>query len=886
MNDGGVETDTGAVPGACRGTASMARTGEWRGTRMKTRLCRLLSGLILAIVPPAYAGTAVGDWGHFVMNQPQVLLNNPSGLAFTVTIHVMRWPVAEWNPPGFKARLTGPDGKVIAEGSHALERAECVLQAPAGTGGVYRLDTEGPPHWISSSLDESVLWTGDPRKDHVFRERFAPVFQCVVPRRWWFFVPAEVTRFAVKAQRSSEHMSQREDWGMFVISPRGQRMRALWGQPPNTQPYRQDMTAEVEVEPGTGGRFWAVEIAYGDSHPYSKPNICLDGVPPYLARSPEEWFDPATGRKPAFKVYDEDPFIQSARDEAMMKARWPDLQHFSPCPSLGDPDGAEVLGDASFALWNPEGRPLRFRIGTYLPRHGADAASKAQVTVTGPQGATVFENALPILHIHGSDGQPTDTLETGRGVSRVRITGADRWFAFTYPATPIVLAGSDAGGGWSRFRLSAATARHWFFMVPRGTTAFSVRAVASQPDDVMSLSISAPDRTMAVIYDRAGEKTVTVPEGLDGKRWHLRVDTASAGRMITRDEPYRYQDMELTIDLRGVPGFLSPTWEQWFDPGQAAPGNPGDTGAPIQQETGIIPSGLRTTDDLRRPLPVKVSRVYKQVDGRDLVLDVYPAAPTPSSNALPAIVFVHGGGWHSGSTDHFAPHCRYFSSRGMVAVNVSYRLTRSYFQDQPGVGIVDCIADVQDAIRWIRANAGNLGVNPARIAVAGDSAGGHLAAAAAILPDPRTGLPDSTAIPDAMLLCNPVLDLSSLPWCRGIPGIEKGAETEKTALARQVSPLLHIRPGLPPALILHGADDNVVPVEQARRFQKLMSDAGNRCESIIYGNTSHAFVLLDLTANPAPALRAITDMDRFLAGLGYLDGPPTLGIAPDLSPDP
>ena len=150
-----------------------------------------------------------------------------------------------------------------------------------------------------------MLWTGDPKKDHVFRERFAPVFQCVVPQTWWFFVPAEVTHFTVKAQRSSEYMSQREDWGMFIVTPRGQRIRALWGQPPITPAtqYRQDMVAEVEVEPGTGGRFWSLEIGYGDSHNYSKANLCFDGIPPYLARSPEEWFDPQTGHKPAFKIY-------------------------------------------------------------------------------------------------------------------------------------------------------------------------------------------------------------------------------------------------------------------------------------------------------------------------------------------------------------------------------------------------------------------------------------------------------------------------------------------------------------------------------------------------------------------------------------------------------
>ena len=528
---------------------------------------------LIASAAPVRADTVIGDWGHFILNKPRVYLNNPDGRAFTVTLHVMQWPVASWNPPTFKARLMDPAHAVILDGDQKLDHAECVIRVPAGPPGVYQLETDGQPHWISASLDEAVLWTGDPKKDHVFRERFAPAFQCVVPRTWWFFVPADVTHFSVKAQRSSEYMSQREDWGMFVITPRGQRIRALWGQPPITSAaqYRQDMVAEVEVEPGAGGRFWSVEIGYGDSHNYSKANLCFDGVPPYLARSPEEWFDPQTGHKPAFKIYDDDPFIQSARDEAVMQARWPNLQHFSPCPSLGDPDGVEILGEATFTVGNPAGRDLRFRIGTYLPRRGKEDPTLAQVTVTGPTGQPVLQKALPLLHLHGADGQPTDTLLTGKGISQIKVTGAERWLAFTYPATPLVLHGADAENGWHRFRFTAATARNWYFYVPPGTKEFSVRVAAEDKTDVVNFAIAAPDRTMAVIYDHAGEKTIQVPAGLAGKIWHLRPDTASATRIVTQAEPYRYQDLQLTVELRGVPGWLAPTWEQWFDPTQTAP---------------------------------------------------------------------------------------------------------------------------------------------------------------------------------------------------------------------------------------------------------------------------------------------------------------------------
>ncbi len=523
---------------------------------------------LLAFACAARAGTAAGDWGHFLVNKPRLFLNNPEGRAFAADIHVMQWPATNWNRGVIKARLTSPGGRILADGEQPLAGASCRLEAKAGEKGVYKLELDGQPAWVSSTLDQSVLWTGDPAGAHAFRDRMAPAFQCTVPRRWWFFVPAGVTRFSCKAQRSSEYMSQREDWGLFIITPRGQRIRALWGQPPHTPPkeYRQDMVAEVEVEPGAGGRFWALEMGFADSHNYSKPNICLEGVPPYLARSPEEWFDPATGSAPAAKLYDDEPFIQSARIEGIMKTNWPNLQHFSPCPSIGDPDGVSILGGGRFLLWNPEGRPLRFRLGTYLPRRGATDPERAEVAATGPAGRELFRETLPVLHIHGSDGQPSAIPDIGTNPALFSVTGAERWFAFTYPAVPTVLAGAPGSGGWSRFRFSAASPRNWYFLVPAGVREFSVRASAAGAEDVLQLEINAPDRTQALIYERAGERTVRVPEGLDGTIWHLRPSAGSASCFPAEPGPARYQDLELTIDLKGVPPYLSPTWEQWFDP--------------------------------------------------------------------------------------------------------------------------------------------------------------------------------------------------------------------------------------------------------------------------------------------------------------------------------
>ena len=545
----------------------------------------LLAGALGVGVYDAGAETALGDGGHFLKYGTKVSLLNPDGRAFTVTIHLFRWPVSQWNPEKVALQIVDPAGKAVVEGMSTIEGASRTFQMPAGPKGVYTVEMnlgayQSPANtdfYIESSLDRSVVWTGLP-KEHAVRGRWM-IVQCSVPRRYWFWVPDGVKSFSFHSQSIQNYQSQREDWGITVFSPRGQRVRSLWGDLDWTKgDYNEGngafsttesriATAKVNVEPGAGGRFWCVEIRFADSHNYSKISLSLDGVPPYLARSPEEWFNPETGEIPQPDVYDNDTFMQFARNRH--EDGWPYMENFSPCPSLGDPDGAEVRGDAAFALWNPEDRPLKFKVGSYLPRDmgSTNTHMKADVKITGANGKVIVNRKDPIDHLHGDHGMPESIPLTGKGVAKIEISGVERWLAFTYPATPLVLIGREVEDGWSRFNLEVGSARNWYFFVPRGTKEFSVRASAQHEQDIMNLEINAPDRTLAVIYDRAGEKTVKVPAGLDGKIWHLRGDVGSATVMQTPGGPEtRYLGLYLTLDLKGVPGFLSPTWEQWFDP--------------------------------------------------------------------------------------------------------------------------------------------------------------------------------------------------------------------------------------------------------------------------------------------------------------------------------
>jgi|GEM_PF-3228477 len=175
-------------------------------------------------------------------------------------------------------RLVGPDGSIVVDGPQKLTRAAVTLEVKEAMQGVYRLHSAGRDIWVETSLPQAVVWTGEQGKnlhnfndpvideatgkprDRAYTEKHgALVFHANVPRRWWFWVPAEATAFTAEAMRDPWCMSQREDWGFFIISPRGQRVRALWGQPDQRShasgEYLQRQRVQVEVEPAAGADF-------------------------------------------------------------------------------------------------------------------------------------------------------------------------------------------------------------------------------------------------------------------------------------------------------------------------------------------------------------------------------------------------------------------------------------------------------------------------------------------------------------------------------------------------------------------------------------------------------------------------------------------------------
>jgi acetyl esterase/lipase len=276
--------------------------------------------------------------------------------------------------------------------------------------------------------------------------------------------------------------------------------------------------------------------------------------------------------------------------------------------------------------------------------------------------------------------------------------------------------------------------------------------------------------------------------------------------------------------------------------------------------------------------------VYKQVAEGPLKLHAFLPARSGPDERRPAIVWIHGGAWVGGTLEGFMPHARYMAERGLVAFNLEYRLLKP-----AGPTMAECIADCQSAIRYLRVHAAELGIDPARIAVAGDSAGGHLTAALGTLGDfgDPAEAPGISARPDVMILLNPVLDLTEDDWIRyavGGPALADRTQPRPhgpadLARARALSPIFHAHAGVPPSLLLHGLDDKIVPVSQARRFAEALAQAGVRCDLRLLEKQGHAFGIAYWRAPEPTVVETLRTIDAYLTTLGYVAGPPTLSLS-------
>jgi acetyl esterase/lipase len=245
--------------------------------------------------------------------------------------------------------------------------------------------------------------------------------------------------------------------------------------------------------------------------------------------------------------------------------------------------------------------------------------------------------------------------------------------------------------------------------------------------------------------------------------------------------------------------------------------------------------------------------IYKTVGDTKLKLHIFGA--TDPAKPKPAIVFFFGGGWSSGTPAQFEKQARHFAKRGMIAMTADYRV-KSRQNAKP----VDCVSDAKSAVAWIRENAGRLGIDPQKIAAAGGSAGGHIAACTGTV----SGF-GSDERPNAMILFNPACTLAAIDgwepkgFGAGVSADRLGAEPVA------ISPSHHIGPHTPPTLILHGKKDTTVPYASVAAFEKQMKKADRPCKLIGYEGEGHGFF------NSGKAFDAtLAEADRFLVEFGWI----------------
>lgn len=254
--------------------------------------------------------------------------------------------------------------------------------------------------------------------------------------------------------------------------------------------------------------------------------------------------------------------------------------------------------------------------------------------------------------------------------------------------------------------------------------------------------------------------------------------------------------------------------------------------------------------------------LYKQIDTTKLFMEVYYPEKIDTTQIYPAIVFFFGGGWNGGTIYQFQPHANYFSQRGMICFLVDYRVKKRQ-QTTP----FESLKDAKSAIRYLRKHANELHINPSKIVASGGSAGGHLAAATALIEayNEETDDLSITSVPDALLLFNPVIDNGP-----GGYGYERIGDEYKS-----FSPLHNIDKGAPPTIFFLGTNDKLIPVETAEYYKTVMNKVNSRCELHLFDGAGHGFFNYK---NLKYYKKTVLETDKFLQSLGFLKKNPLVKI--------
>ena len=244
---------------------------------------------------------------------------------------------------------------------------------------------------------------------------------------------------------------------------------------------------------------------------------------------------------------------------------------------------------------------------------------------------------------------------------------------------------------------------------------------------------------------------------------------------------------------------------------------------------------------------------YAAIRGiRPLELDLYlPAADGPS----PVVVFLHGGGWQVGSRHSAGPGYRgtpspfeRIAQAGIAVASVDYRLSGEAVWPAQ-------LHDAKAAVRWLRARATEIGIDGARIAAWGESAGGHLAELLGLVTDSAlegdVGIAGPSSAVAAVAAWYAPSDVAAVATDTGLDPADPttrenrllGAPAQEVPdRAAEASPISHVRAGAPPFLLLHGAADRFIPPVQSERLHATLVRAGIEADLELYDGADHMWI--------------------------------------------
>jgi acetyl esterase/lipase len=241
------------------------------------------------------------------------------------------------------------------------------------------------------------------------------------------------------------------------------------------------------------------------------------------------------------------------------------------------------------------------------------------------------------------------------------------------------------------------------------------------------------------------------------------------------------------------------------------------------------------------PVDIVKNVRYGTANGSDLLLDVYRPKIMPTG-LLPAVVWIHGGAWQYG--DKEKPLAGILAYYGYFVVSIDYRLA-------PMNKFPAALEDTKCAVRWLRANAKQMRVDPDRIGVWGASAGGHLAAMVGLTPGRKEfegngGHPDQSSRVQAVCAFFPPTqwepsvdqDPRQREICVNFLG---GTYAQMPGVYRAASPVTYSSKDAPPFLLVHGDTDSEVPISQSEKLDAALRQAGADVTFLRVKNAGYGF---------------------------------------------